>query len=69
MKCEVTGCGRDGLSQKEKDIHMKYYHGVMLQEKEQPQKISSGACPECGSAMFYQEGCSNCQSCGFSKCG
>lgn len=28
-----------------------------------------GACPECGSSMDFEEGCSVCKSCGFSECG
>jgi len=26
-------------------------------------------CPDCGSRLFYEEGCQKCHSCGFSKCG
>lgn len=28
-----------------------------------------GACPECGSAMDFEEGCALCKSCGYSECG
>jgi ribonucleoside-diphosphate reductase alpha chain len=27
------------------------------------------ACPDCGGALVYSEGCSTCHSCGYSKCG
>ncbi len=27
-----------------------------------------GQCPECGSTLFYQEGCDICPSCGYTKC-
>lgn len=27
-----------------------------------------GACPECGGAISYEEGCAICHSCGFTKC-
>ncbi len=28
-----------------------------------------GICPDCGSPLFYEEGCSVCRICGYSKCG
>ena len=28
----------------------------------------AGQCPECGSPLIYQEGCSICPNCGFTKC-
>ena len=67
MKCEQ--CGRDGLSQKELSVHMKYFHAKQTMSYEQPQKVAAGVCPDCGSTLFYQEGCANCPVCGFSKCG
>ena len=33
------------------------------------QKISAGACSDCGLPLFCQEGCAGCPSCGYSKCG
>ena len=26
-------------------------------------------CPECGSVLFFEEGCLKCQACGYAKCG
>lgn len=69
MKCDVPGCNRDGLTKKELEIHKKYYHKGLVASHEQPQRIASGACPDCGATLFYQEGCVTCQSCGYSKCG
>ncbi|MEJ5227400.1 vitamin B12-dependent ribonucleotide reductase [Thermodesulfovibrio sp.] len=31
--------------------------------------VHYGACPECGGAISYEEGCAICHSCGFTKCG
>ena len=47
---------------------------VSITEVPQPSKEQArgdivGTCPDCGSALEYIEGCSNCRSCGYSKCG
>ncbi len=31
--------------------------------------IHHDVCPECGSELIYQEGCSRCQGCAYNKCG
>lgn len=66
MKCEQ--CGRDGLSEKELSVHIKYYHAKQILLHEQPPRTVTEACPDCGSVLFYQEGCANCRCCGYSKC-
>ncbi len=68
MDCDIKDCGRTGLSEKELKLHKKHYHkiGVITSEG---QHIPAGVCPDCGSALFYQEGCATCQSCGYSRCG
>ena len=66
MKCEL--CDRNNMTAKELSIHMKYFHKQAI-GAQQPQKISGGVCPDCGATLFFQEGCVNCPSCGFSKCG
>jgi len=64
MICPI--CGRGGLSEKELAVHLKYFHKKQAQ---QSQKVSAGACPECGLTLFYQEGCVTCMICGYNKCG
>ncbi len=39
-----------------------------LSAAEEAELIARGICPECGSSLYFQEGCVTC-SCGFSKCG
>nr|WP_277995769.1 vitamin B12-dependent ribonucleotide reductase [Moorella thermoacetica] len=39
-----------------------------LSAAEEAELIAKGICPECGSTLYFQEGCVTC-SCGFSKCG
>lgn len=65
--CKV--CGRGNLTEKELDIHTRYFHKTQKTSHQQPQRISSGVCPDCGSTLWHQEGCTSCPSCGYSKCG
>lgn len=67
MKCEQ--CGREDLSEKELSVHIEFFHTKQITSYEQPQRIASGACPECGATLWFQEGCASCHSCGYSKCG
>ena len=67
MKCPI--CGRDNLTEKELRIHQRIAIPAHTKGLGQPQRIASGACPECGDTLFYQEGCALCQSCGYSRCG
>lgn len=32
-------------------------------------KVSNDTCPECGSPLIYQNGCKQCNQCGYSRCG
>ena len=66
MRCEI--CGRDNLTAKELSVHKKYYVHKQIVGSQQLQKVSAGACPDCGGTLFYQEGCVKCY-CGYSKCG
>ena len=68
MRCEL--CGRDNITERELAVHTNYFHGSLRHtDQQQPQRIASGACPECGSTLWYQEGCAACSSCGYNKCG
>jgi hypothetical protein len=62
MKCEK--CGRDNLSERELEVHLKYYH---MQDNNQ-QRISAGVCPDCRGDLWHESGCISCHSCGYSKC-
>jgi len=64
MKCDK--CDRDNLTAQELSVHNRYFHKVT---GEQEQLVVSGVCPDCGSSLFFQEGCVTCQCCGYSKCG
>ena len=69
MKC--MECGRDNLTEREVAVHTKVFHGqrVSNTQYQQPQKISSGVCMDCGGDLWHENGCVTCHSCGYSKCG
>jgi len=48
-------------------VHKKYFDHGRLTNGQKPQRVSAGACPDCGGTLFYQEGCVHCP-CGYSKC-
>ncbi len=37
-------------------------------EIQEPLLTFAGVCPDCGSSLAYENGCSHCRSCGYSKC-
>lgn len=47
-------------------LEKRYLGGAPV---EKPADIESRACPECGEALLFQEGCLICPACGYSKCG
>ena len=65
MKC--IECSRDDLTERELEIHTKYFHKQNLGKQGQQQR--SGTCLDCGGDLWHENGCVTCHSCGFSKCG
>jgi ribonucleoside-diphosphate reductase alpha chain len=41
---------------------------LQMEFDEAGRKIGAGACPECGGALTYLEGCNVCRDCGYSQC-
>jgi ribonucleoside-diphosphate reductase alpha chain len=37
-------------------------------ELQQPLLTFAGICPDCGSSLIHENGCSSCRSCGYSRC-
>jgi ribonucleoside-diphosphate reductase alpha chain len=37
-------------------------------EVQEPLLTFAGVCPDCGASLVYENGCSHCRSCGYSKC-
>ena len=65
MDCTI--CGRKDLNEKELEVHIKVFH---RQSKKKESKTANGMCPDCGSTLWFQEGCNSCSnpSCGYSHC-
>ncbi|MGA1848843.1 MAG: vitamin B12-dependent ribonucleotide reductase [Thermoplasmatota archaeon] len=49
---------------------LEFYDNNMFEEKdhEETEGMIVGVCPECGNSLIYQDGCSICHSCYYSKC-
>ena len=41
---------------------------LQIQFDDAGKKLGAGACPECGGALTYVEGCNVCRDCGYSQC-
>lgn len=71
MKCPI--CNRDNLTERELEMHNRYFHKVGIDkissmQKQPEQKIVAGVCPECGAALWTEGGCIHCHSCGYERC-
>ena len=62
-------CGRDNLTERELEVHVKFFHKQNIMQYQQPQRINSGVCMDCGADLWHENGCVTCHSCGYSKCG
>jgi ribonucleoside-diphosphate reductase alpha chain len=40
----------------------------LAEDVQQPLLTFAGVCPDCGSSLIYENGCSACRSCGYSRC-
>ena len=47
----------------------KQYVPEPKKDKDEESTWVVGICPDCGAPLFYEEGCSVCRVCGYSKCG
>lgn len=66
MMCKECGNKFD-FTEKELAVHMKYFHNKSKAGQHMPAQVC-GQCPDCGATLFWEEGCQNCKSCGYSKC-
>jgi ribonucleoside-diphosphate reductase alpha chain len=41
---------------------------LLAEDVQQPLLTFAGVCPDCGSSLIYENGCSSCRSCGYSRC-
>jgi len=58
------------IKAKSEEKEVKFEEPAKLEEFSEPSPGSMGGlCPECGSKLIYEEGCSKCLSCDYTKCG
>jgi len=51
-------------------LEKRYMNGKSEGKNHGPANTLKGnACPECGQAIAFEEGCMTCHSCGYTKCG
>ncbi|HYM91996.1 MAG TPA: adenosylcobalamin-dependent ribonucleoside-diphosphate reductase, partial [bacterium] len=43
-------------------------YAAPAEDFQQPLLTFAGVCPDCGSSLIYENGCSSCRSCGYSRC-
>jgi ribonucleoside-diphosphate reductase alpha chain len=43
-------------------------NGLNLSDKKNKAKMSGDMCPECGNMLIFEEGCTKCRNCGYSRC-
>lgn len=68
--CAAKGVTRSLSSQRELDVHKKYFHKIVSNGQRQMGVMASGTCPDCGSSnLSYSEGCIRCLNCFWSRCG
>ncbi|HET9000400.1 MAG TPA: adenosylcobalamin-dependent ribonucleoside-diphosphate reductase [bacterium] len=41
---------------------------ISVEDVQQPLLTFAGVCPDCGSSLIHENGCSSCRSCGYSRC-
>ena len=49
--------------------HHDVVRGESISQISKKISVKKSDCPECGSEMEHEGGCSVCRSCGYSKCG
>ena len=71
--CKAKGITRNLSTQRELDIHKKYFHRIAHNGQHQARQVAGvmagGSCPDCGSSsLTYSEGCVKCLNCFWTKC-
>jgi len=65
LTAEVVG---SAVTAGETESFIKHSCEEDVQSGDKPRGEIVGVCPDCGGALWHEEGCMKCQACGFSKC-
>jgi len=63
-----AGAVPSSVPQAETDVFLNQSCGEEIPVSDKPRGEIVGVCPDCGGALWHEEGCMKCQACGFSKC-
>ena len=50
------------------EMYLEEHPSEHVDNSNQEARMSGDMCPECGNMLIFEEGCSKCRNCGYSRC-